>query len=52
MASFSATVYDTDIKDLITYSGSTYINNTTNTSTMEGAEATLKFFTQGFYVPF
>ena len=43
MTSFSATVYDTDIKDLITYSGSTYINNTTNTSTMEGAEATLKF---------
>jgi vitamin B12 transporter len=43
MTSFSATVYDTDIKDMITYSGSTYINNTTNTSTMEGAEATLKF---------
>ena len=43
MTSLSATVYDTDIKDLITYSGSTYINNTTNTSTMEGAEATLKF---------
>ena len=43
MMSFNATVYDTDIKDLITYSGSTYVNNTTNTSTMEGAEATLKF---------
>ena len=43
MVGFSATVYDTDIKDLITYSGSTYINNTTNTSTMEGAEATLQF---------